>query len=240
MKHLDKETVKSINFINVFLWIVNATIFGYGTYIILGTYTNLDKENGIQNCENVYLLTGLMVINSLIVIIGFFKYILLSVLSLTSSSILAGYNILNLYRISKECKNDYNNNHYNFWVFYNVCISIQVFNMLTYILKAVLYECGQSGNPKDLDENTNLINKNVTICNSCQRNTCDICNGNNLNRHRGVSNLNRKYNSRNTRIRHPLYPNLDNLQYNGGNHVVPPENLYADVDSYDEEYNMLN
>ena len=55
-----------ITFVDTTLLFFNFIALNVGTYFILNNYEDLNTKKGIQDCYNLFLLTGLSVINNLI------------------------------------------------------------------------------------------------------------------------------------------------------------------------------
>jgi len=142
MLSVSKESLFCINGLNIFTWILNALVCGFGSYFVLNTYSSLNKEGKINNCDNIYLLTGISVGNALMCVIGCYKFCLLTTFSFILNTILAGYNLYTVFNITQDCKENYVDNFLYFWIFYNVCISVQLVNFLCTICKCILFECG--------------------------------------------------------------------------------------------------
>tara|TARA_B110001469_G_C9504290_1_gene251649 strand:+ start:23 stop:622 length:600 start_codon:yes stop_codon:yes gene_type:complete len=121
--------------LNIILWSVNFWIFGGGSYIIITNFENLNTSIGIQDCGNIMPLIGFTVLNSLLIMIGFFKYLFISIFTFSSSIILITYQIINLQNISNECNLYYTKNYNNIWIFHNISIVLLGFNILIYFIK---------------------------------------------------------------------------------------------------------
>ena len=76
--------------LNMMLWSLNSVLFGIGSYFIITNYENLNKKNGIQDCGNIFLMIGLSTINAMLITIGFFRLLFISIFT---------FNIINLYYI---------------------------------------------------------------------------------------------------------------------------------------------
>jgi len=121
--------------LNIILWSVNFWIFGGGSYIIITNFENLNTSIGIQDCGNIMPLIGFTVLNSLLIMIGFFKYLFISIFTFSSSILLITYQIINLQNISNECNLYYTKNYNNIWIFHNISIVLLGFNILIYFIK---------------------------------------------------------------------------------------------------------
>jgi len=121
--------------LNIILWSVNFWIFGCGSYIIITNFENLNTSIGIQDCGNIMPLIGFTVLNSLLIMIGFFKYLFISIFTFSSSILLITYQIINLQNISNECNLYYTKNYNNIWIFHNISIVLLGFNILIYFIK---------------------------------------------------------------------------------------------------------
>ena len=157
MKQLTKESLQCVCGLNIFMWIINAILCGCGCYFILNTYSGLNKDGQINNCDNVYLLTGISVGNALISVIGCNKFCLLTTLSFASTVTLAGFNLYTVFNISHECKESYTENFFYFWIFYNICISVQLINFLCSLCKCILLECGPTRDTNETEDTQPFI-----------------------------------------------------------------------------------
>ena len=123
--------------LNIVLWSFNLFLFSIGAVVILSNYENLNKPTGIEDCGNIFLMIGLSTINSLLIMIGFFKYLFISIFTFSSSFLLLSYNIYNIETINKTCIDYYSDNHNNIWVFNKICILLLIINLVLYIIKYI-------------------------------------------------------------------------------------------------------
>ena len=57
-------------FSNISLLFFNLLSFGVGVFFVLKNFEDLNKENGIHDCSNIFLLCCLGVMNNLVPLIG--------------------------------------------------------------------------------------------------------------------------------------------------------------------------
>lgn len=123
--------------LNIVLWSFNLFLFSIGAVIIVSNYESLNKPTGIEDCGNIFLMIGLSTINSLLIMIGFFKYLFISIFTFSSSFVLLSYNIYNIETINKTCIDYYSDSHNNIWVFNKICILLLIINLVLYIIKYI-------------------------------------------------------------------------------------------------------
>jgi hypothetical protein len=153
MRNINNESLQCVYGLNTFMWGINAIICGVGSYFIINTYSGLNKEGNITNCNNVYLLTGISVGNALLSVIGCYNFCIISTLSFLSTLTLAIYNLYTIFNITDECKKEYIHDFLYFWIFYNICVSVQIINFICTISKCILLEFG----PKKTEESEPFI-----------------------------------------------------------------------------------
>lgn len=145
----------SNNVFNIILWTVNLFCFCTGSYIIANHYENLNTPNGIQDCSNVMLMICLTVLNSLLIMIGFFKYLFVSIFTFCSSLLLFIYQLVNYQAISKECRTYYTLHYKNVWGFNEMCIIVLGFNVLMYFVKYLNFRSLDTKNSETNENNEN-------------------------------------------------------------------------------------
>jgi hypothetical protein len=142
IKKKDKELFNTI--INYNLYLFNLVLFSIGIYLISLNFNKLQYKyytkptNKFKDCDNIFLLTSIGVINNMILFISCNFYI--KIFSFIVSSPLCIYNIYTInYIISKNCKEYYINQQNTFWNYYNVLVYFQIFTLICHIIKIILY-----------------------------------------------------------------------------------------------------
>ena len=155
--------------LNIVLWSFNLFLFSIGAVVILSNYENLNKPTGIEDCGNIFLMIGLSTINSLLIMIGFFKYLFISIFTFSSSFVLLSYNIYNIETINKTCIDYYSDSHNNIWVFNKICILLLIINLVLYIIKYINFITSPVKKPLNIEQP--LLNNNDYINNTIVDNT---------------------------------------------------------------------
>lgn len=132
------------NIINYNLYLFHLVLFTIGVYLITFNYHKLHysyytkPQDEFQDCNHIFLLTSLGVINSMILFLSCHFYI--NILSFLTSTPLCIYNIYTInYIISNNCRDYYINQQNTFWNYYNVLVYFQIFTFVCHIIKLILY-----------------------------------------------------------------------------------------------------
>lgn len=146
-------------FFDTTLIFFNFIALNVGTYLILNNYEDLNTKKGIQDCYNVFLLSGISVINNLIPLIGCAQFDSIIIISFFGSLGLGGYNTYNLYMVDYNCSNYYEKEYTTLWFYYCAATGLQLFNVFLYFFK-----CYCPKEKKFIDRQRQvLINNNVGL-----------------------------------------------------------------------------
>lgn len=153
----------SIIFFNSINIICGTSLFSY--YI-----KNVNKNDNytiIENCDNIYLIDFLGIINSFIVFLIITKIFEFKLLSFSSNIILSSYNYYHLHKITQYCVSYYNKtngkiNYISIFFLYNIFVQ-SITNLLFIVLICLFiryYNIVDKKTMINTSENQPLINNN--------------------------------------------------------------------------------
>ena len=128
-------------FSNISLLFFNLLSFIVGCFFVLKNFKDLNKEDGIQDCNNIFLLCCIGVMNNLVPIIGCFQFTEVTIFAFLTCSSLFGYNTYNLLNIKPNCTDYYSDNYPNIWYYYYASITIQLLSIILYLIKCNVKLC---------------------------------------------------------------------------------------------------
>ena len=143
-------------FSNISLLFFNLLSFIVGCFFVLKNFEDLNKEDGIQDCNNIFLLCCIGVMNNLVPIIGCFQFTEITVFAFLTCSSLFGYNTYNLLNINSNCTNYYQDNYINIWYYYYASITVQILSIILYLMKCNVKLCCEKTN-RHADEATQTL-----------------------------------------------------------------------------------
>lgn len=140
--------------VNCILFLINCFNFFFGLYLIMENYEDLNKEGSLQDCDNIFLFSGLSVLNSFTIMIGFSKLYVFSLVGFLFSMGLVIANSLNMNNyINSNCSDYYKDNYNTFWYFYYISFGILCSNLYIYLIKHLIFS-----NVKNMVKQLNNIN----------------------------------------------------------------------------------
>ena len=123
--------------LNIIMWSFNLFLFNLGLYYLLNNYENLNTKNGLQDCENVFIIISFNVLNAFLILIGFFRFLAQSVFTFSSSIFLLGYQSYSVATINTNFTKYYSENYNNILIFFILCLIVLSLNVIIYFLKYV-------------------------------------------------------------------------------------------------------
>lgn len=162
------------SFIDTNIVFLNTINFLAGLFIII---YNL---KGLDDCDNIIILSSISSVNSLITISWCFNICNNRLCSFIISLILLVYNVLNYHSTEDSCIQYFNNNAKVVISFYIANIFLQIFNVISYIILFILaVRILNKEKNETTNRNTNMnrnmnMNKNTNINRNMNRNTKSI------------------------------------------------------------------
>lgn len=100
----------------------------------LGLFIIIYNLKGLDDCDNIILLSSISTINSLLTISWFVDLCNNRLCTFIISSILLVYNLINYHSLTNSCINYFGKEAIVIWYYYIVNIYLQIFNVLSYTL----------------------------------------------------------------------------------------------------------
>ena len=139
-----KEKELFNNIINYNLYLFNLVLFTIGVYIITFNYHKLHysyytkPHEQFKDCDHIFLLTSLGVINCMLLFLSCNFYI--KIVTFLTTTPLCIYNIYTINCIiSKNCRDYYINQQNTFWNYYNILVYFQIFTFICHIIKLIIF-----------------------------------------------------------------------------------------------------
>ena len=128
------------NYLDFNICFFNLICFSSGLFVLIYDLKSSINNNKIEDCNNIYLLSAIITLNSLfsLFIISHPYLSIISILCFISSTTLLTYNIITYNKIQKTCIDYYKNNHIEIWIYYNCSLGVLAMNVLCHLIKSVV------------------------------------------------------------------------------------------------------
>jgi hypothetical protein len=140
--------------LNYNLWVFNLILFSVGIYVV--TF-NIDK---FKDCDHILITIILGIVNNGCIFLGCSVYI--QILNFFTNTTLFIYNIYNITSsLDINCKTYIKDNYSLMWYFYIIQIYFQMFALINYIFKFILYnlrEVNDTEKDKDTEKQQLIYN----------------------------------------------------------------------------------
>ena len=126
------------NYISFNLFFFNLICFSSGAFILIYNLKSSIHHEKIEDCDNIYLLSFINCLNSLLGLFAFKNQYYISFLSFLGSMFALAYNSFTYHTIKSDCVHYFKTQYNELWIFYNVSLGILAVNVLGHILKMIV------------------------------------------------------------------------------------------------------